>query len=419
MRVVFLATAWGAMFGGINAFNHDFAVGLSEEFGAGGEVFCAVVNPLDSHVAEAKRLGVTLIPVTGKGNSGGEFNPAWVDDVTNWLKSERHGSRVDWWIGHDVNSGFAAVDASTKAGGSAALIHHMAYISYQGIKRNDSLRAEEYHQRQRALFSNTAASKLFAGGPLLRRSCRNLSGVNPTQLIPGFPREAVPSTSPDDQLVAVTFGRMDQASDRVKQGRLAAAGFGKAVRQSKRWLGPLEAFRDPRIYVVGIEGGEEESVIRIAEGHAQRAVNLLALPFDPDRQPIFDRLSGANLALMLSWHEGFGLTGWEAIAAEVPLALTKQSGLYELIDETLFDAGLGCVLAIDIEGRRGIGAEPNFTESDLDAVASVILQTGANIPRHKKNARMLRDLLVRHLDCSWGGTARQFLSAVNRERAGG
>ena len=38
---ILLATAWGPKYGGINAFNMDFAVGLASFLGKNGQVFCS------------------------------------------------------------------------------------------------------------------------------------------------------------------------------------------------------------------------------------------------------------------------------------------------------------------------------------------------------------------------------------------
>ena len=87
--------------------------------------------------------------------------------------------------------------------------------------------------------------------------------------------------------------------------------------------------------VIGIseeKGAEEATLRRFAYDKAEREINLMAQPFDEDRAALFDQLGRANIALMLSWHEGFGLTGWEAIAAQVPLIVGRQSGLYRLVD---------------------------------------------------------------------------------------
>jgi hypothetical protein len=56
---------------------------------------------------------------------------------------------------------------------------------------------------------------------------------------------------------------------------------------------------------------------------------------------------------MLSWHEGFGLVGWEAIAAEVPLVVSKRTGLYKLLDSPDDPVGAACVSVVDVRGFDG------------------------------------------------------------------
>src|SRR5918999_5248329 len=67
--------------------------------------------------------------------------------------------------------------------------------------------------------------------------------------------------------------------------------------------------------------------------YADAVVNLHALPYIQDRQQLYSELSKASVALMPSWHEGFGLVAWEAIAAGVPVIVSKHSGVYRLLDE--------------------------------------------------------------------------------------
>lgn len=50
---------------------------------------------------------------------------------------------------------------------------------------------------------------------------------------------------------------------------------------------------------------------------------------------------------MPSWHEGFGLVAWEAVAAGVPLIVSKESGVYEFLDEQF---KTGYVEAIKVRG---------------------------------------------------------------------
>lgn len=53
---------------------------------------------------------------------------------------------------------------------------------------------------------------------------------------------------------------------------------------------------------------------------------------------------------MLSIHEGFGLAGWEAIAAGIPLVVSKNSGLYEFLDDSFANQAAKYVYPIEIKG---------------------------------------------------------------------
>jgi len=66
--------------------------------------------------------------------------------------------------------------------------------------------------------------------------------------------------------------------------------------------------------------------------------------------------------MMPSWHEGFGLVAWEAIAAGIPLILGKNSGVYRYLLENYPGAETGYVYAVDL---RGLGQRPFFRGEDL------------------------------------------------------
>lgn len=252
-------------------------------------------------------------------------------------------------------AGAAALAAAARGAGRAALIMHMSYIDYQGDKHDSGPDADAKHRRQATLFQDPQAC-VFAVGPLLRDACEELAGRQPIMLVPGFPDRPA-GTPPDKSLVAITFGRMDRTSDRIKQGRLAVAGFGRALKTKAGYPFPMRRLDAPRLYLIGIgadcaaEAAEAQAFV---DTMAERAVNLIALPYDEDRQALMQRLAGANLSLMLSWHEGFGLTGWEAIASGVPLIVGTHSGLYRLIDEEL-----GCTWADTARAfLGGLGVDP-------------------------------------------------------------
>lgn len=417
INFVLMATAWGPRHGGINAFNRDFSVGLAAALGNRGRVFCAVLDPKDSDHADAESGNVTLIPIVGK-NASDQFDTAWTFEIVHWLKKNGSVTEIAWWVGHDVTSGAAAL-AGPEAGlgGRPALIHHMSYINYQAVKHDDGPAARAKDEEQKRLFASKDAV-LFGVGPLLRDSCQRLAGDGrkPVMLVPGFPEINLSRKATSD-LVAVSFGRMEMASDRIKQGQLAVAAFGAAINSAANLTPALRpsSMNSPRLYVIGLPEGEKEETKKIyalAESNAGQIVNILPLPFDENRQELFNRLAEANLAFMLSWHEGFGLTGWEAIAAEVPLIISEQSGLFKLLHETLDGAETGYVCSISVKARRGEGDTPNYTKNDLLAVGDKILETAGDLTNALRRAKHLKNLLQERLICRWDHTGHQFLTGL-------
>ena len=289
---------------------------------------------------------------------------------------------------------------------------HMSYIDYAGYKHSSGVNAVEKEAQQRKIF--TQAHKHFAVGPLLRDAMHDMVDGGVTMLVPGFATiSSKPSTA---RLTLITFGRMDRESDWVKQGSLTVAGFASACRQAHAIPGLPSQLRDnPQMRVIGLakSGEEEERQLRqLAQGKAGRALNILAQPFTAQREHLFDQLGRANLALMLSWHEGFGLTGWEAIAAQVPLIVSRQSGLYRLVQEHIGDPGTACLKVLDVQGLAGDDESTNFTVEDEEHVRDAILEMVRDMARWQRNAAFLKGFLADKLVCTWEHTARQFCEAL-------
>ena len=300
---ILLATAWGPKYGGINAFNMDFAVGLASFLGKNGQVFCSAFRAAKEDFENAAAKGVRLISIDRPMDSAG-YDKSWALDVWQQLQKECPGERIDWWVGHDVTTGWAAVEGpSVAAYGKSALVMHMNYADYQAYKGSVGQRAAEKEREQRRLFAK--ANRCFANGPLLRDALKEFA-TEVSMLVPGFASIAVHPSS--HRLHVVTFGRMDRESDRIKQGGLAVAGFASAIKHAWSNPGSPEKLKEnPQMRVIGVRepGGEEERALKkLADDTADRKVNLIALPFDENRDELFEEIGRANISLMLSWHEG-------------------------------------------------------------------------------------------------------------------
>jgi glycosyltransferase involved in cell wall biosynthesis len=391
LNIVLLSTAWGPRHGGINSFNHAFAIGLAREGQSAVRVFCAVLNPSDPDIGSASAIhNVTLIPIRRKGEPD-RLDRAWAHELVQILKRDHDVHHVDWWVGHDLISGEMAVAGREAVPGSkVALIKHTSHIDFTGTKHGDASRAMEYDQEQLNLFCQ--ADRHYAVGPKLRAALRDqlTAPKHVTMLVPGLPEHIVQNPA-QHTFTAIVFGRMDRLNDRIKQGRLAVAGFASACKAGEE----TRLAANPRIHVFGIDqtGSQEDQSIRALANERMPGLNVLPLPFTNDRNALLGILGRANLALMLSKHEGFGLTGWEAIATETPLIIGRDSGLYDLIQD-LGGENPDRVMAIAVQGdNRGPDYE-SFTPEDEKHTAEAVARVSRDLKTFQAKASGLKRALI-------------------------
>jgi len=413
LPLVAIATAWGPRHGGINAFNADLCMALAKRLGSHRPVVCVIIGPEEPAIqADAGKAGVTLI-ATGH---------AALDSGTIITALRKSGfDSVAWWIGHDVTTGRTALLAKEAMGqGQVALIHHMAFRHYAGHKHGSGAEAIRRHAEQEALFRQ--ADRCFAVGPKLRDNLITMLDdgerrPEPAMLIPGLV-EGVRSRKLGAPFRAMVFGRLSREDDAIKQGRLAVAAMAEARAHAMATAGTVASLRGPRptIDVVGIDapGSEtERSLLALSEKRGGSGPPLVtAQPFLEDRAKLFHELAGAHLALMPSWHEGFGLTGWEAVAAGVPLILSKESGLYQLLAEETPGLETGCVYPVEVGGHQpSDDDDENFTDKDVDTLKTAILNVAAEHDQRRKSADTLRKALLAK-GMTWETTATVLLGGL-------
>jgi len=304
------------------------------------------------------------------------------------------------WLGHDRITGKAAIASAKKEGGRSAVIHHMSYAAYESYAENSGI-ANRKEREQREIFQQCDLA--LAVGPLLRDALHDIfGGARPlAMLVPGLPE--IPVREPPLTFTAFLSGRLSDDATRIKQGHLGIAAFAKAHRDACTSGMPQDLCNQPRLVLRGVDFeprgvavsrpptvDPETELKEFAEKYADRVINLHALPYTQDREELYTELSAASVALMPSWHEGFGLVAWEAIAAGVPLILSKQSGVYRLLESELPGAGPGCVHPIDV---RGATSHPFFHNEDVRAVSTALRGIAQDSAQARRKAGILRNLL--------------------------
>ncbi|AJQ29129.1 prenyltransferase/squalene oxidase repeat-containing protein [Pelosinus fermentans] len=407
-KIILIADSWGTKLGGINSFNYDFcrALGLVST----PRIVCVVKEATPLDIAEANQSKVTLIPL----DIGSEqIDASRSYEIIDKVKKIDKGS-ILWWVGHDTITGEVALKCREQLKeGKCAIIHHMSYPSYYPIKYSKGISSAAKEDVQRKVF--THADRVFAIGPKLRLSAEELRRKQDIiEIIPGLTEEISPSCNSSGIFSAIVFGRLDSNNEIIKQGKLAVKAFARAFKNNPCSFGN----EFPRLYVMGLEAGDSyeekcDELRILASQEAGRLVSIIAVPYCEDRNKIFENLSLRDVCIMPSWHEGFGLVGMEAIAGEVPIIISKNSGLYEMIKDKCGSPGLGCIKAIEIKGSFGDEA---FSEDDLEQLTTALLEIASDKARVKSGAKSLKNMLLSK-NCTWENAAQTFLSKLDLEVA--
>lgn len=408
-QLVFLATYWGTKHGGINSFNFDLCQAVAKHVPQEMyQVVCIALQSNERAKSQTEDSKVKLILLDSEKQEFESFDKNLVQAIQSKLR-DKGCEQVDWWIGHDVISGEIVLklrEFHDAYPGKVALIHHMDYSAYKSIQnRGENTKNDrEKIEYQRKIFRNTSIDKVLAVGPYLYDSAKSICGREVTLLIPGLIEDVEPF--PDPPLFnAVTFGRMDQTQDTIKQIRLAAKAFGRSVQKYQESAYDAESFDMPKLWVFGIEDESDDAktLLENAEQEAERVIAVNPFPYQEDQGALWADIKTFSVCLMLSLHEGFGLAGWEAIGLEVPLILSKQSGLYKFLRKEKKTEGY--VQSVDI---RGIEAKQG---DDIEIVSRCINLVNLHKKEYKNDARELKEELLKK-GYTWRKTAYDLLRAL-------
>lgn len=419
MNVIALATAWGPRWGGINCFNADLVRGLATYWSHRGRIMCCVPFADDDEIEAARTSGIHLLHINKPGRHK-TFSPDWIDEILSDPETSSEFESPTLWVGHDVKSGDAAVRGGQSfPSAKSAVIMHMHYEAYKGPVSSPQ-EAQDLFKQQRRLFQQPDFA--LAVGPLLRNALHAMGRKDAAMLIPGFP--VVKPETVKDGIHAIALGRFDAQNDLLKQISLAVAAVSCAVDEVMRASNDRIRNWNKKMKVFGVEDEAQTATLcKLADARCGSALNILPVRFDERREELLYELSHANIALLPSWHEGFGLAGWEAIAAETPLVLSRKTGLWKLLTDTFNDlAASGFVELVDIQGRyyepdRNAGEEDgynkdNFTPNDEEAVAKAVSRIIQNLDDRINISSSLKDLLQDQYGCTWAETAKQLLVAA-------
>ncbi|WP_162688623.1 MULTISPECIES: caspase family protein [unclassified Streptomyces] len=333
-NVLVVATEWFSAHGGLSTLNRHLCVALAA---AGARVFCVVLGAEDSEVADAATKGVALLCHPG------------APGAPEYGRLTRRpalppGVEPDLIIGHARITGPAAAHLHEDFFPGARRLHfvHMAPDEIEWHKLDDTTdkadRAEERTEIERRL--GASAHRVVAVGPRLHARFRNelcdTEAPEPLRLDPGFdlPGSTLPTVRtppPGSPHKVLLLGRTDDA--RLKGVDLAARACGLVHDlRTKASAEPIE------LVVRGAPrttADVQQDTIRTWSGNPGLPVVVRAYSSEPGR--LEADMMRASVVVMPSRSEGFGLVGREAIIRGVPILVSANSGLAQLLREHLGD----------------------------------------------------------------------------------
>ena len=312
-----LSSEWRSTKGGLSTINRELAIQLAKHPSVEVSVYLPRCSEADKQVAASHHVHL----IEAEEMAGLE------PDL--WLSCLPEDHTVDCVIGHGAVLGRQVQIIKHHHHCKWIQVVHTApeelgmYKSY-----TDAIsRGEKKHQAEVKLCEK--ADQVVAVGPKLAeafsgylRSCGKDQDV--LNLTPGVFSEFADvkqATEERKMFSVLAFGRGDNEDFQLKGYDIAA----KAIAELKD---------DPQPYkllFVGARGGEEETVkdLLLHQGidHSQLSVRC----FNESREQLAGLFCEADLAIMPSRTEGFGLAALEALSAGLPVLVSGNSGLGEAL----------------------------------------------------------------------------------------
>jgi glycosyltransferase involved in cell wall biosynthesis len=380
LKILAVNSEWFSRKGGISTLNRELCISLATK---GHHVACYVPKASDKERESAKEQGVELITAL---------------DIPglNWCCSlclePPQKVQPDLIIGHEhvTGSTIHALGEQYYRNAKRVLMIHVAPEEIEWSKRNEgsSAKADEKIKAQieRARMSDLVVA---VGSRLFRKFEAPARGANvntPLRLIyPGCTRRLDEDRrAPLQEMQVFLMGRVEDFE--LKGVDLAMRAFGVL------WNNSDPTHQDClKLVIRGAEKGKRDELkaklLRMDTGVPSHCVQVYE--YSDDEEDFRSHMRQASVVLMPSRAEGFGLAGLEAIGAGVPVLISANSGLTELLRKKLPSHWESMSLMTDDVASEEI--EKRWANSMKEILSD---REAANA-----NAEFIRDKLV--LELTW------------------
>ena len=317
INVTILASEWGSSKGGLSTINRELAIQLAKYYDC--KVTFFLLKCSHENKEEARRHGISIVEA--------ERQPGY--EELDWLSFPRHDLQIDIVVGHGVKLGKQAqvICKSHKCKWIQVVHTDPEKLGMFKCYENPISKGEQKHNVEVELCQR--ADLVVGVGPKLTESFRKyLRWCKKDQDVFEFTPSVFDDFASVEQALddrkhhsVLVFGRGDDEDFELK-------GFDIAARS-------VAALPDTDLVFVGaLDGKEQEIAKRLLDSGIPK--ERLTVRGFKDRDALKREFCEADLVLMPSRTEGFGLTGLEALSAGLPVIVSKNSGFGEALGNVPF-----------------------------------------------------------------------------------
>ena len=340
INVMFVCSEWETSKGGLSTFNREFAVNLAKESSEQIKVHCYVCKSSEEDREDACKQGVNLItarPLPG------------CTDPMEWLRiAPPELPTPDVVVGHGRKFGNAAFFVSHTT--HCKWIHFVHVFCEELGKHKlevdsafDAIADNEEKNKQELELCEAANLVVAVGSRLQRKYSRSLPDIKVEVITPGiFENFLTPATplSNDQSAEAEEFSIF----------MIGRGSFEDFFVKGYDIIGKAVASLDGKFKLtfVGSPKDEQRKIENWFRNETSIARNQLTIRGYRSRVEMRKMFREADLIVMPSRSEGFGLVALEAISAGVPVLVSSESGMAKALKEV--EGGMTVVVDSDEPG---------------------------------------------------------------------
>ena len=339
LHVTLLCGEWSSSTGGLSTINRELAIHLSNHSAVKVSLLVPEGACNTKEIREADGYGITIV----------EAKERAAYDRLDWLSIPPQDHYMDIVVGHGVKLGRQVQFIRDSAQFPNCKWVQVVHTAPEDLSRykcySDPISKGETKQESEVDLCKLA-DLVVPVGPRLKETYssylqRCKSDQDVLSITPGlFQREfgdlvAKQDPNEDGEFKVLLFGRGDDEDFELKGYNIAAQAFTDQRLKNKPY----------HLVFVGAPDGKQEEVrtklLQLGIAEAQLTVRK----FTKSREKLKDLLCEADLAIMPSKSEGFGLVALEALSAGLPILVGCRSGFAKALESVLH--GHSCVVNSD------------------------------------------------------------------------